>query len=144
MQENAKLNDLLITLGRSLLQYVGEAWPWSSSVDADERQKIDEIVARQKVQIARLADFLADRNWMIDFGSYPTEYTDLHYVALDYLLRELIANQQAIVGQTVQTLLLCDEDPEAAVLLNELRSDQQAALQQLQSLAARRDNGATV
>ena len=144
MQDNAKLNDLLIVLGRSLLQYVGEAWPWTGYSDADERQKISELVDRQKVQIARLADFLARRHWTIDFGSYPTEYTDLHYVALDYLLRELIANQQAIVGQSGQTLLHCEDDDEAARLLNEIRSEQQAVLQQLQQLAARRKNGAAV
>ena len=30
-------------------------------------------------------------------GTYPTEYTDLHYVALDYLLEQLKANQAGIV-----------------------------------------------
>lgn len=144
MPDNAKLNHLLISLSRSLLQYVGEAWPWTSYTESDERRKIDELVARQKVQIARLVDLLASRSWPIDFGSYPTEYTDLHYVALDYLFHELVANQQAIVGEIAQTLLLGDHDNETAQFLNNLRSDQQSALQQLQSLAASRKNGAAV
>ena len=141
-ERNAELNQLLINLNRSLLQYVGEAWPWTAEADAPERRTIERLVERQKVWIARLADLLAERGWTIEFGVYPTEYTDLHYVALDYLLSALVSNQTALAADIAQALMLCRDDVEASTLLNDIRSDQEAALRQLEELAAHRRGGA--
>ena len=141
-ERNAELNQLLINLNRSLLQYVGEAWPWTANADSPERRTIERLVERQKVWIARLTDLLVARGWTIDFGVYPTEYTDLHYVALDYLLSALASNQTALLADVAQTLMLCRDDVEASSLLNDIRSDQDAALRQLEELAARQRNGA--
>jgi hypothetical protein len=142
VERNAELNQLLINLNRSLLQYVGEAWPWTADADSSEQRTIARLVERQKAWIARLADLLAERGWTIDFGVYPTEYTDLHYVALDYLLKSLLSNQTALLADVAQTLMFCRDDVEASTLLNGIRSDQDAALRQLEELAAGRRNGA--
>ncbi len=130
----AALNDLLINLGRSLLQYVGECWPWTDPDTEDEHQKINELVAAQKRQVGQLAEMLIDAEWNVDYGTYPTEYTDLHYVALTYLLDQLIQNQQYLVEEARRTLLACEGDPEAKKLVGEIQSQQQTILHELEKL----------
>lgn len=129
------LNDLLINVGRSLLQYVGECWPWNDANTQDERQTIERLVQEQKAQVARLAEFLQEAEWPIDFGSYPTEYTDLHYVALDYLLDQLIQNQLALVEDAKAVLPVCEGDAEAKHLVGDVLAVQQTIASELQTVA---------
>ena len=127
------LNELLINLGRSLLQYVGECWPWTDPDTAEEERKIKELVEAQRRQVAQLAELLFDAEWNSEYGAYPTEYTDLHYVALTYLLDQLVLNQRALVEEARRTLPFCD-DPEAKRLVGEILSQQQTILHELEQL----------
>lgn len=135
---NALLNQLLVNLGRSLLQYVGEAWPWTSHDHTRERKTIEELVSRQQAQIARLVNWLAARDGAVEFGAFPTEYTDLHYVALDYLISQLIENETALIGDLEQTVQACSDDPEADELLKQILEEQRAIVQALQGLQQER------
>ena len=78
---------------------------------------------------------LYEADWTIDFGSYPTEYTDLHYVALDFLLDQLIHNQLALVEDARRTLPACEGHPEAEKLVGEIQKTQESIAQELQALA---------
>jgi hypothetical protein len=129
------LNQLLIDLGRSLLQYVGECWPWAGSKTQDAQRKIEELVQIQKQQVGELAELLDDAEWTIDKGTYPTEYTDLHYVALSYLLDQLIQNQREVVEEAQRTLAACQSHPEARRLVSEIEATQHKILEDLESLA---------
>lgn len=132
------LNDLLIHLGRSLLQYVGECWPWTDADAQQERATIDEMVQKQKRQTAQLVNYLQDAEWLIDHGTYPTEYTDLHYVALDFLLQQLIQNQLALVADAKHVLGVCEQDPAAKQLVGEIQTVQQSIADDLKALAESR------
>lgn len=139
---NSLLNQLLINLCRSLLQYAGEAWPWIRLEDTWEREKVEELVARQQRGIGRLAELLAERDWPVDFGSYPTEYSDLNYIALDYLIEQLIANEEALIADLEETIRTCAEDPEAVQLLNEILDEQRQIVAALKQLRQERSTGA--
>ena len=70
---NTDLKQLLVNLGRSFLQYVGQCWPWTD-VDAQaERETISSLVARQQAHIASLTDLLDRRDGSVDSGSFPME-----------------------------------------------------------------------
>jgi hypothetical protein len=129
------LNQLLIDLGRSLLQYVGECWPWAGAKTQEAQRQIDELVQIQKRQVGELAELLDEAEWTIDKGTYPTEYTDLHYVALSYLLDQLIQNQRELVDEAKRTLAACQGDPEARALVSEVQTTQQKILKDLEILA---------
>ena len=132
------VNDVLVHLNRSLLQYAGESWPWSDSEAAGERAVIESLVARQQTHVARIVDLLLERYAGIDFGVYPTEYTDLHYVALDYLLTLLVAGEQDVLADIDRALPLCEGDEAAARILEDARADQREIVEQLQRLASTR------
>lgn len=138
MDENrisAELNRLLVSMGRSLLQYVGEAWPWTSASEQDVRTKLDELVARQRSQVARISQLLERRDCVIDFGTYPTDYTDLHYVALDYLLVHLVENQRSVVAAIESAQRAASEVNDIQDLLKQVLADQRECLAELEALA---------
>ena len=117
-QYNRLLNDVLIALNRSLLQYVGDAWPWTETSAEAARFKLAALVARQRTQSERLTELLIDRRWSIDFGTYPTEYTDLHYVALDYLFALLVDNERGLINDIERARAECAGDREAVRILD--------------------------
>jgi hypothetical protein len=139
-----RLNGLLVDLNRSLLQYVGECWPWTDLESNAERQTLHRLVRRQQEQIRALTDWLARRGWPIDFGTYPTEYTDLHYVSLDYLLVQLTASESALVEEAQAFLARDWDSPQAVQLVERVLAEEQAIDTELQKLAASRRQPAGV
>jgi hypothetical protein len=138
-QNNSELNLLLINLGRSLLQYVEECWPWSG--DETQGNPLDEFVIAQKDNIAQLTDLLIERRWNIDFGSYPTKYTDLHFVALDYLLLQLIESQKALIADIEQTQKASAGDAPALKLLSQILCSERENFTKLKELSKSRFSG---
>ena len=65
---NYRVNDQLIHLGRSLLQYVGESWPWIGAEESTEKEIVDRLVQEQRQSVGRLVDMLRRRGHIIDFG----------------------------------------------------------------------------
>lgn len=133
---NERLNDLLIDVGRSLLQYTSEAWPWASSEDEQMREKIERMAAEQRDVVAALADLLSDRGHAIDFGTYPTDYTSLHYVAIDFLLSQLIANQRTVLAECEAVERAAAEDDQARALLQDIVLSERRHLKELAAMAA--------
>lgn len=118
MLPSDRLNDLLIDVGRSLLQYVGESWPWTSEDEADVGTSVQRIVAEQRGTVLQLAELLDSRGHRIAYGQYPSEYTSLHYVALDYLLDQLVAQQQDLAAELAGAAEEAAGDEEAHALLS--------------------------
>ena len=143
MPTNAALNQLLIDLGRSLLQYVGESWPWTASTSS-ARQTVEKLVAQQQKSVAALAEMLSERAVPIDFGSYPTEYTDLQYLSLQFLLGELVRGGAEDVASVKSTIDECRSDAEAASLLEAILKSQTKILDELKTLQASATAGATI
>ncbi len=129
---NDRLNQSLIDLARSLLQYVGDCWLWTADA---RRPTINELVERQKIQIGRLADLLAGRQPSVDFGLFPMDYAGLHYVSLDFVLERLIANERAVISSLDETIKACSDDPEAAALLEAILTEERENVNKLQQLA---------
>ncbi|MEX0717318.1 MAG: ferritin-like domain-containing protein [Planctomycetaceae bacterium] len=131
---NAALNRVLIELGRSLLQYVGESWPWSPSSDEDTQRRLDALVERQRAEAERVFNVLSRREWNVDLGGYPTEYTDLHYLALHHLLRLLLESEARVLDEIERAARECANDPPAAALLTEAAAEQRAIVTELRKL----------
>jgi hypothetical protein len=129
-----KLNDLLVDLARSLLQYAVESSVYSQQ--AAVGGKLAELAVRQQGHVGRLADLLVSRGWPVDFGGYPTEYTDLHFLSVDYFLPRLKSDQAVVVAELEEAVHTCVDDPAAVDLLRDLHHGEQEILSQLQSLAA--------
>lgn len=130
---NAKLNELVVDLGRSLLQYVAESWPWAKSgALADEVQR---LAARQRESVGRLVDLLVQRGCVVDFGVYPTDYGDLHFLGCHYFVPKLRESQDALVAELDEAVHTCVDDAEAVTLLREVLDEERSIGTALAALA---------
>lgn len=130
-QQNARLNDVLIRIHRCLLQYAGECWPWSAVEHAAEQAAILEMVAEQRDEVHDLVQILQQRGWHVEFGTYPTDYTDLHYISLDYLLDQLITEHKQLTQDVENAIAECAEDTHGRTLLECLGPRMQNRLDKL-------------
>ena len=137
MQQNELLNQVLIVMGRSLLQYAPQAWPWVGNGSNGVRSAIDGLIADQTSRVQKLADLLDDRRWTIDFGTFP-DYTNLHFLALDYVLPHLVDNEKTVVREIELALPRCIGDAEGAALLTEILNGERATLSKLESISNKR------
>lgn len=141
-RHNQRLNQLLIRVFRSLLQYTAECWPWASVEESGERQIIADMGQSQLGYIHGLVDLLVERGWPVDFGTYPTEYTDLHYIGLDFLLGELIGDEDKLIAELVRGEVDLAGDPAAESLVNAILTAERGHAARLRELSAARKSAA--
>ncbi len=133
----SSINEALIGLSRSFLQYVAESWPWVDESAGRIEEQVQILAGRQRQDVSELVHLLTDRDWPIDFGTFPTEYTDLHFISLSTLFDWLSNGQRQIadlLAATVQSLR-AGSDESAATLLEAIalrQNDVASALKELQ------------
>src|SRR5262245_1772053 len=134
-KSNALLNDLLVRLFRSLLQYTIDCWPWTDETQSDEKRAIEELTAKQHEQVSRIAELLDRRGQTIDYGTYP-DWTELNFVSLDYLLGKLVDDQTKLVAEVKRIRTALAGDPEAAEIAAQVLLSEERHLAKLKELAA--------
>ncbi|MFP6768403.1 MAG: hypothetical protein VB859_09540 [Planctomycetaceae bacterium] len=132
---NARLNAAVAALSGSLVQFTGDCEPWIAGDDETENVALALFRRRQQLQIARIIDLLEKRDWTIEFGRYPTEFTDLHFLSLQDLYPRLIANEQTIVDGLIAAADGCGDDESAAELLADALEEERRTLEELQTLS---------
>lgn len=131
----AVLNRLLVIEYRSLPMYLMDATPWSPSGD-ERAASLRHIAADQKAAVERLARLILERGGAIETGEYPMDYTDTHFLAVDYLLKEVLGYQQAAVAEIERLVPLLGADRPARELAQEVLGSEKAHRDMLASLVA--------
>lgn len=131
------LNRALRDISGSFLQYVGEIWPWTSvGAEGDKlRQTVFQCVDRQRHSIQRIAEFLTSRQDRVEFGQFSSEFTDLHYVSLTFLLKKLIDSQTLVVESLNRAVTLLPSGDETHDLLASVCQTEQQNLATLKHAA---------
>ena len=129
------LNRVLRDLSSCFVQYVGDCWPWTSiSSDGDKLQAVvSQCVARQRQSIERIAEHLASRQSRVEYGRFSTEFTDLHYVSLQFLVKQLAAAQTRLVESLDRTVTMLPSGDEAREVLEAVRHSELENLTALQA-----------
>lgn len=140
---NDLLADLLILAHRSLLQYTTECFPWADTDDAAEQAAVTEMARAEEEVVARIADWLDRQGAVVDWGTYP-DWTSLHFVSLEYLLKKLIADEEQLVAAIDRTLPALKSDPEASALAQDLSNLERHNLSRLRELASARKRPAVL
>lgn len=134
-QDNSQtLNELLNRLSRSLLQYIGEAWPWAAGEQRDRLETINGLVRRQQFAAERLSELLEQRRVVLDIQNYPWDGSLFNYVTIDYVKPELIADEEDLLATLKQARAATNGDSEAARLLEQLASDEEKTLADLRDV----------
>ncbi len=129
---NAKLNELVVDLGRSLLQYAAEVSPWAKTGALDN--EMSRLAARQRDSVGRIVDLLVSRGWSVDFGVYPTDYGDLHFLSWNYFVPKLQQSQEALVTELDEAVHTCIDDAEAVAVLRDVLTEEQQVATALKAL----------
>ena len=83
---------------RSLLSYVGEAFPWVSADGGAALAKLQQIVAEDREATAALGRFLTRRRMSPPFtGAYPSGFTAFNFLALAQALRGAWQQVRALI-----------------------------------------------
>lgn len=88
---------LLVEIGRSLLQYVAGCEPYFAPAQSEFKTTLRELATRQRHSAEQLSQLLERQEERIDFGLFPNEYCEYHFVAWDYLAPRVWQNQSLIV-----------------------------------------------
>lgn len=135
---NELLDYLLGRIYRSLLQYVGESWPWTSAQHGSEEQRtFFALVERQNEGIQLLVDLLLDRHVVLEFPQYPAAFTDLHYLALDFLAREVVKDETELIVDLERALPRFANDPEARTAVTSVLEEERKILTDLRQLSVK-------
>lgn len=129
------LNRVLRELSSCFLQYAGECWPWTSAGAEGEKLRVSvmQCVERQRQSIGLLAEHLAAHQDRVEFGKFSSEFTDLHYVSLTFLLKRLVASQTKLVEFVDRTVTLLPNGDECREILEVVSSNERANLESLQA-----------
>jgi hypothetical protein len=121
---------------RSLLQYVAEAFLWTTPAEQAALARLQRIIAAEQKAVARIADFLQRRRHVAPYlGPYPMAFTNLNFVSLDHLLPVLAEHQQRALADLDRDLAAVT-DPGARAVLEQLRDVKRGHLSDLKSTAA--------
>jgi hypothetical protein len=91
----AVLNRILQILCRSLPRYLKDAKPWSRRDQQPVQTALDNLVADQEMYAGRLSELILAENGRPDPGVFPTAFTSIHDLSLDYLLGEVLERLSA-------------------------------------------------
>jgi hypothetical protein len=137
---DAKTENLLHKIvrreGRSFLQYVSEAFPWTTAEERAPLSQLQKLIAEEREATGRLMEFLARRSHTYPYlGSYPTGFTNFGYISLEHLLPMLVEYEGRSLGE-----LECDlaeiTDTEVLALVQDMVDMKRRHLDVLKKMAA--------
>ncbi len=127
----------LIAIGSSsLLQYFGQAVPWTTRESTGTIDKILALAKEERDETAQLTRWLQKRHVRLAAGaSFPSHFTTMNFVSVDYLLPKLIAECTKEIAD-IERLLDQMDDEEIRRLASRYLDMKRRHLQTLQSLTA--------
>ena len=75
---------------KSFLQYVSDAFPWTTPDELAALAKLQSLIAEEKEGAGAIAEFLTQNKQPLPYlGSYRMSFTTMNFVSLEHLLRAL-------------------------------------------------------
>jgi hypothetical protein len=129
------LNRLLRILCRSLPMYLADAKPWVRSEDAKLHAALSHLVADRQMYAKRLAEAIESHGGRPDPGRFPTEFTAKNDLSLEFLLIELIEDQELDVAAIAHYAAQLAGDPALHALAEEILGNARGHLDILVEIA---------
>ncbi len=135
-QTQALLQEVLRREGRSELMYVAEAYPWAAARGHAALDALQAVAREEAGALAALGRWMTRRRVALPYlGVFPTSFTTINFLALDYLLPRLRDRQREAVAQLERDAHAVT-DPEARAQLDALLALKRRHLATLESLAS--------
>jgi hypothetical protein len=115
------LNRLLQSLCGSLSMYLADARPSGLRTDQVLLQSaLDHLVADQHRYIQRLVETITELGGRPDSGRFPTGFTAKNDLSLDYLLHDVIDDQEQHIATIERCVMQLANDPPLHSLAEEI------------------------
>jgi len=129
------LRDIVRREGRSLLQYVEEAYPWVGPDETVPLAQLRKLVADEREVLGRLIDLLARRCRLYPYlGSYANWFTTINFISFDHLLPMLVDYEAQSLGE-LECALPDITDTEALAVVQDLVDMKRRHLDLLKKMA---------
>lgn len=128
------LNALLTIVYRSFPMYLTDASPWTHAGDERAEETLKNIVLDQQTSAQRIVELIMQLGGRFEPGEYPMEYTDTHFLSLDFLLKELVRYQRRDVSAIERIVTALAGRHEARELAEETLGSERAHLEAIEAL----------
>jgi hypothetical protein len=119
----------------SLLMYVGQAFPWTTVKQVGTLAELKRIIDEERAAIASLGLYLTRRRAPVPWlGSYPSDFTTINFLSLEYLLPRLVDFERSSLAQLEKDLPAI-HDTEAMQQMGKLVQMKREHLRELELLA---------
>ncbi len=130
------LQDILRRESRSILAYVAEAYPWTTSTEEKTWAELQRLIAAEREAVASLGRFLVRRRIPPPYlPPYPAHFTTLNFLALDFLLPRLVEQERRSIADLERDRAAL-KDPAAQAEVDKLLALKRQHLARLEELAA--------
>src|SRR5262249_48905304 len=100
-----RLQAILRRESRSFLQYVSDAFPWTTLEEQSALAQLQALIAEERSATAGLAKFLTRHRIPVPYlGSYPVAFTTLNFISLDHLLPLLVDGERGAIADLERDL----------------------------------------
>jgi hypothetical protein len=135
-QSQTLLQEVLRREGRSELMYVAEAYPWAAARGEAARAALQALTREESDALTALGRWLMRQRVPLPYlGAFPTGFTTINFLALDYLLPRLRDLQREAVARLERDAHAATS-PEARAQLESLLALKKRHLATLESLAS--------
>jgi hypothetical protein len=133
--DQALLQEVLRREERSELMYVREAYPWTAARGHTALEALQRLIREERDALTALGRWMTRRHVPLPYlGVFPTGFTTINFLALDYLLPRLRDRQREAVAQLERDVHAAT-DPQARAQLQSLLELKTRHLATLESLA---------
>jgi hypothetical protein len=135
-QTQAILTAILRRESLSLLQYVGESFPWITIDERPALARLNQIIAEDKDGVGDLVRFLTRKRLMPPYiGSYPSSFTSYGFVSMDFLVPRLVEEQRGEIA-ALERDIIGVTDAEARAQVQQVLDLKRRHLPELEKMAA--------
>jgi hypothetical protein len=136
-QAQALLQEVLRRESRSVLLYVGDAFPWTTARGEERLATLRRLVTDEGRAVAAFGQFLVRRKVDLPFlGNYPSGFTTINFLDLNFLLPRLVESERQSLADLERDRTAVP-DAEARAELEKLAAVKRRTLAGLEELAAR-------
>ncbi len=130
------LEQILRRESLSLLSYIGDAYPWTTTEGSAGLKTLNQLIQQEKQAITDLGRYLIRRRATPPFiGSYPAGFTSWNFIDLKILVPRLLELQQRSINE-LQADLAKIHDESARKEVERLLAVKKMTLAALESLTA--------
>lgn len=130
------LQDILRRESRSVLLYVAEAYPWTTSTETKALTTLQQLIADEREAVVCLGRFLVRQRIPLPFQpSFPAHFTTINFLALDFLLPRLIEYERQSIEELERDLAFV-KDPAARAEVERLLTLKRQHVPQMEELAS--------